>query len=155
MPVYAIGGIKPENIIDVHRLGVRGVALISAIISADRSERGCNHAWRNCCGGECLGEAATKSCDLSTTQSDLGLWASLSLPGLPLLKPSLYDRRSGFVLFLLIGLIGLFLGEFVLIYFQLDEYLETISEFRILFDFIAAYIGSFIVAAIIHFVRPT
>jgi thiamine-phosphate pyrophosphorylase len=36
VPVYAIGGIKPENIIDVHRLGVRGVALISAIISADR-----------------------------------------------------------------------------------------------------------------------
>ena len=36
VPVYAIGGIKPENIIDVHRLGVRGVALISAIIGADR-----------------------------------------------------------------------------------------------------------------------
>jgi thiamine-phosphate pyrophosphorylase len=36
VPVYAIGGIKPENIIAVHRLGVRGVALISAIIGADR-----------------------------------------------------------------------------------------------------------------------
>ena len=36
VPVYAIGGIKPENLIDVHRLGVRGVALISAIIGADR-----------------------------------------------------------------------------------------------------------------------
>jgi thiamine-phosphate pyrophosphorylase len=36
VPVYAIGGIKPENIIEVHSVGVRGVALISAIIGSDR-----------------------------------------------------------------------------------------------------------------------
>ena len=36
VPVYAIGGIKPENIIDVHSVGVRGVTLISAIIGSDR-----------------------------------------------------------------------------------------------------------------------
>jgi thiamine-phosphate pyrophosphorylase len=36
LPVYAIGGIKPENIESVRRIGVRGVALISAIISADK-----------------------------------------------------------------------------------------------------------------------
>ena len=77
------------------------------------------------------------------------------MPGLPLLKLSLATEGPGFVLFLLIGVIGLFLGEFVLIYFGLDEYLETISQFRLLFDFIAAYIGSFVVAAIIHFIRPT
>jgi len=35
-PVYAIGGIKSENIVAVRRLGVRGVALISAILSADQ-----------------------------------------------------------------------------------------------------------------------
>jgi thiamine-phosphate pyrophosphorylase len=34
LPVYAIGGIKPENIQDVRRIGVRGAALISAVISA-------------------------------------------------------------------------------------------------------------------------
>jgi len=51
--------------------------------------------------------------------------------------------------------VGLFLGEFVLLYYRLDEYLETISQFRILFDLIAAYIGSFIVAAIFHFIKPT
>jgi len=32
--VYAIGGIKTESIADLRRVGVRGVALISAIISA-------------------------------------------------------------------------------------------------------------------------
>jgi thiamine-phosphate pyrophosphorylase len=34
LPVYAIGGIKPGNIPEVKRTGVRGVALISAIIGA-------------------------------------------------------------------------------------------------------------------------
>lgn len=35
LPVYAIGGIKPENIESTNKLGVRGVALISAIVSAE------------------------------------------------------------------------------------------------------------------------
>jgi thiamine-phosphate pyrophosphorylase len=34
LPIYAIGGIKPENIADARRAGVRGVALISAVMSA-------------------------------------------------------------------------------------------------------------------------
>jgi thiamine-phosphate pyrophosphorylase len=34
LPVYAIGGIKPENIDATKKLGIRGVALISAIVSA-------------------------------------------------------------------------------------------------------------------------
>jgi len=35
LPVYAIGGIKPENIQSTKNIGVRGVALISAIVSAE------------------------------------------------------------------------------------------------------------------------
>ena len=35
VPVYAIGGIKPDNIEDLKRTGVRGVALISAVMSAN------------------------------------------------------------------------------------------------------------------------
>jgi thiamine-phosphate pyrophosphorylase len=34
LPVYAIGGITPENIESTKNIGVRGVALISAIVSA-------------------------------------------------------------------------------------------------------------------------
>ena len=75
--------------------------------------------------------------------------------GFAAMKTVAYDQRTGFILFALVGVIGLLLGEFVLLYYELDEYLERISEFRILFDFIAAYIGSFIVAAIIHFIKPT
>jgi uncharacterized membrane protein YeaQ/YmgE (transglycosylase-associated protein family) len=66
-----------------------------------------------------------------------------------------YERRSGVVLFALIGLMGLFLGQFVILFFGLQEYLEQLPQFRILFDFLAAYVGAFFVAAIIHFIRPT
>jgi len=75
--------------------------------------------------------------------------------GFAAVKTVAYDQRGGVILFALVGVVGLFLGEFVLLYYRLDEYLETISQFRILFDLIAAYIGSFIVAAIIHFIKPT
>jgi thiamine-phosphate pyrophosphorylase len=34
LPVYAIGGIKAENIADIRPTGVRGVALISAVMGA-------------------------------------------------------------------------------------------------------------------------
>ncbi len=34
LPVYAIGGIKPDNLAEVMQTGCRGVALISAILSA-------------------------------------------------------------------------------------------------------------------------
>jgi uncharacterized membrane protein YeaQ/YmgE (transglycosylase-associated protein family) len=75
--------------------------------------------------------------------------------GFAAMKTVAYDQRAGFILFALVGVVGLLLGEFVLLYYGLDGYLDPISEFRILFDFIAAYIGSFIVAAIIHFIKPT
>ena len=35
LPVYAIGGLNQTNIADVKQLGVRGIALISAILGAD------------------------------------------------------------------------------------------------------------------------
>ncbi len=35
IPVYAIGGIKPENIAELKKAGVRGIAVISAVIEAN------------------------------------------------------------------------------------------------------------------------
>lgn len=75
--------------------------------------------------------------------------------GLAATKTVAYERRSSFILFVIVGLIGWFLGQFVLLYFGLNEYLEKLPEFRILFDLIAAYVGSFVVAAIFHAIRPT
>ena len=69
-------------------------------------------------------------------------------------KTVVRDAGSAIILSLFIGAVGLFLGQFMLFYFGLKEYLERIPEFRLIFDFLAAYIGSFIVGAIIHFVKP-
>jgi uncharacterized membrane protein YeaQ/YmgE (transglycosylase-associated protein family) len=69
-------------------------------------------------------------------------------------KTVAYEGKTGFFLYLLIGVLGLFLSQFVILLFGLQAYLETLREFRLLFDFIAAYVSSFIVAAIIHFIKP-
>jgi uncharacterized membrane protein YeaQ/YmgE (transglycosylase-associated protein family) len=69
-------------------------------------------------------------------------------------KTVAHERRSGVLFFLVVGLLGLFLGEFMLVYSRIVEYLENIAELRILVDIIVAYLGSFFVTAIIHFVKP-
>ena len=69
-------------------------------------------------------------------------------------KTVAYEGRSGLLLFLIVGLTGLFLGQFMVFLFGLHDYLEKLPELRFLFDFIVAYIGSFIVAVIIHFIKP-
>jgi len=69
-------------------------------------------------------------------------------------KTVAYEGRSGLLLFLNVGLTGLFLGHLMVFFFGLHAYLEKLPELRFLFFFIVAYIGSFIVAAIIHFIKP-
>jgi len=46
LPVYAIGGVNAENISEVKKTGVRGVALISAIISAADPEKAARDVLR-------------------------------------------------------------------------------------------------------------
>jgi uncharacterized membrane protein YeaQ/YmgE (transglycosylase-associated protein family) len=84
-------------------------------------------------------------------------WLSLAiafLAGLAAGKTVAYDRRPGPFLSLIIGAIGLFLGEWLMTFSGVDLYLDRIGEFRLLFDFIAAYLGAFVVAALIHFIKP-
>ena len=76
------------------------------------------------------------------------------IAGLAASKTVAYDGRAGFFLYLLVGAFGLFLSQFVILFFGLQEYLQKLPEFRVLFDFLTAYVGSFIVAAIIHFIKP-
>ena len=76
------------------------------------------------------------------------------IAGLAGRKTVAYEGRGGFFFYLLIGLFGLFLSQFVILFFGLQGYLEKLPEFRVLFDFLAAYVGSFVVAAIIHFIKP-
>jgi uncharacterized membrane protein YeaQ/YmgE (transglycosylase-associated protein family) len=77
------------------------------------------------------------------------------IAGIAANKTVAYEGKGGFVLYLLIGVFGLFLSQFVILFFGLQEYLEKLPDFRMFFDFIAAYAGSFVVAAIIHFIKPT
>jgi thiamine-phosphate pyrophosphorylase len=46
LPVYAIGGIKLANVLDLRRIGVSGVALISAIMSSDAPKDATNDLLR-------------------------------------------------------------------------------------------------------------
>ena len=65
------------------------------------------------------------------------------------------NRRFGSLASFIVGLMGFFLGHFVLSYNQLNEYLDSLLELRIIIDLLAAFVGSFVIAGIIHFVKPS
>ena len=65
------------------------------------------------------------------------------------------DRRPGIIGFVIIGLIGSFLGHFVIIYFRWNESLDGLLALRIIIDLLAAFIGSFLIAGILHFLKPS
>jgi uncharacterized membrane protein YeaQ/YmgE (transglycosylase-associated protein family) len=86
---------------------------------------------------------------------NIGLSLAIAfIAGLAAGKIVAYERRSGLILCFVVGLIGYYLGEFVVIYSGLNVYLEQLAQFRILFDFVAAFFGAFVVAALVHFVKP-
>ncbi len=76
------------------------------------------------------------------------------LAGLAAGKTVAYEWKTGILFYFLIGVVGLFLSQFVIVYFALNEYLELIPQFRIVIDFIAAYVFSFLIATVIHFAKP-
>lgn len=65
------------------------------------------------------------------------------------------ERRPGVIGFTIIGVTGLFLGYFVINYFQFSETLDSLQGLRIFIDLMAAFIGSFVIAGIVHFIKPT
>jgi uncharacterized membrane protein YeaQ/YmgE (transglycosylase-associated protein family) len=69
-------------------------------------------------------------------------------------KTVAYDRPSNPILHLLVGSLGFFLGQLVILFFGLVQYLDAVPEFRLFFDFVAAYIASFMIAALINFLKP-
>jgi uncharacterized membrane protein YeaQ/YmgE (transglycosylase-associated protein family) len=77
------------------------------------------------------------------------------IAGLAATKSVAHERHAGVFTYFVVGAVGFFLGQFAMVYFGLQDYLKEVSQFRILFDFVAAYVGSFVVAATIHFIKPT
>ena len=65
------------------------------------------------------------------------------------------ERRPGVIGFTIIGSIGFFLAHFVINYFHFNEYLDSLQGLRIFIDLMAAFIGSFVIAGIVHFIKPT
>ena len=65
------------------------------------------------------------------------------------------DRRPGIIGFVIIGLMGSFLGYFMIIYFRWNESLDSLLGLRIIIDLLAAFIGSFVIAGILHFLKPS
>lgn len=65
------------------------------------------------------------------------------------------ERRPGTISFMIIGLMGFLLGYFMLSYYELNEYLDSLLELRIIIDMGAAFIGSFVIAGIFHFLKPS
>jgi uncharacterized membrane protein YeaQ/YmgE (transglycosylase-associated protein family) len=64
------------------------------------------------------------------------------------------ERRPGTIGFVIIGLIGFFLGRFGLTYFEFNEVLDGLRELRFVIDLVASFAGSFAVASLVHFIRP-
>jgi uncharacterized membrane protein YeaQ/YmgE (transglycosylase-associated protein family) len=62
--------------------------------------------------------------------------------------------RSNIAVYFVIGILGSFLGQFGTRYSGVQEILDQVSGMSLLFDVLIAYLGSFVVAAFVHFFKP-
>lgn len=88
-------------------------------------------------------------------QAPLMFLAIALLAGFLASKTVAQTRKGAFFFYFIVGMLGAFFGQFAILYFGLDKILDQIADFRPFFDLLAAYIGSFILAAIVNFIKPT
>jgi uncharacterized membrane protein YeaQ/YmgE (transglycosylase-associated protein family) len=77
------------------------------------------------------------------------------LPGFLATRFVAVERRPGTIGFSIIGLIGFFLGRFALTHFELNETLDSLRGLRFVIDLFASFAGSFTIAGLIHFIKPS
>ncbi len=65
------------------------------------------------------------------------------------------DWKGFSLLFVFVGFAGFFFGQFMVLFLGLKEVLDQIPQFTFLFDLVIGFIGSFIVATIVNFIKPT
>ncbi len=63
-------------------------------------------------------------------------------------------KQGGLIIFFIFGIFGTFLGQFAILYSGVKAVLDHVPDFRLFFDHFAAYIGAFILASLVRFVRP-
>lgn len=71
------------------------------------------------------------------------------------IKTVAFAKKGNPAMFFIVGLLGVFIGQFAIRYLGLEQIIDELPGFRLFFDFLAAYIGSFVVASLINFVKPT
>lgn len=76
------------------------------------------------------------------------------IAGFSATKSVAHGKKGNLLILFPLGLLGFFLGQFAILYLGLEKILWQLPEFRFIFDLLAAYIGSFILASLIHFIKP-
>jgi uncharacterized membrane protein YeaQ/YmgE (transglycosylase-associated protein family) len=88
-------------------------------------------------------------------QDNLALAAVIALVvGFLANKTVTHWGKSNIVLYFVVGVLGSFVGQFFVRYIGFREILDQVSGMAIFFDVLIAYCGSFVVAALVHLVKP-
>jgi uncharacterized membrane protein YeaQ/YmgE (transglycosylase-associated protein family) len=69
-------------------------------------------------------------------------------------KTAAYGRKGNPVLYFVVGLLGLSLGQYAILYFGFKGIIDDLDAFRFFFDLLAAYMGAFVIAWLINVVKP-
>jgi uncharacterized membrane protein YeaQ/YmgE (transglycosylase-associated protein family) len=92
----------------------------------------------------------------SYIQANMALSAVIAvITGFAACKSVASDWKGISLLFILVGILGFFLGQFMLIFVGLKDALSQLPEFTWLFDIVIGFVGSFIVATVVNFFKPT
>ncbi len=74
--------------------------------------------------------------------------------GYSAVKTVAHGKRMSPVGFFVLGLLGTFVGLFAFRTIGISEVLDLLPQFSFVFDLLAAYVGSFFLASLVHFIRP-
>ena len=69
-------------------------------------------------------------------------------------KTVAFGKKGNPVVYFVVGLLGAFVGQFAILFLGLTEILDEVASFRLFFDLLAAYIGSFIFGWLYFLFKP-
>jgi uncharacterized membrane protein YeaQ/YmgE (transglycosylase-associated protein family) len=89
-------------------------------------------------------------------QANMGLNVVIAvITGFAACKSVASDWKDIGLLFIFVGFTGFFLGQFMIFFLGLKEILDQVPQFTWLFDLLIGFVGSFVVATIVNFFKPT